>query len=427
MKDFKITNVTAREIFNAIWIPTVEVTVEVDSRHKGTAIAPMGQSTGAGEAAELRDGGKRFEGTGCLKALANVQGEIRDALLGMDVTRQRDIDFAMIALDGTPNKSRLGANAVGATSAAVAKAAAAATGLPVYRYLNSNARVLPVPMFSILEGGHYAFGDSSEIQEFLVFPEGATSMAEAVALTRSLYFTLAGMVSDRFGPLAKCVNAGGGFSLPMRRCREILDFLMQAIDASGLSEVFTLGLDCASSQWYDKDAGVYNFEGGRRSREEMLDFYKGLVRDYPLVSIEDPFEENDVDGFVQATHELGIQVVGDDFFVTNPALMRERIPTGAANAMLWKYNQVGSLSEAFDAAELACRSGYGVMTSTRSGESEDTLLADLTVAIAAGQLKTGVCVRSEQAAKYNCLIQIEEELAGQALYAGHNYKNPFMD
>lgn len=427
MNSFAITNVFAREIFNALWIPSVEVTVEAGGCVRASAIAPMGQSTGTDEAAEVRDGGDRFEGTGCLKAAANVEKELKPLLMGMDVTQQRVIDRAMSGLDGTGNKARLGANAIVATSAAVANAAAKAVGLPLYRYINSNARVLPVPLFSILDGGHYAFGFSSEIQEFNIFPVGAQSIAEAVALSRQVYFTLMENVSERFGPLAQCVNTAGSFSIPIRTCRETFDFLMRALEMSGVGDKFVLGMDCASSHWYDKEKKLYSFEGRLRTREEMLEYYKKLVREYPIVTMEDPFDETDVEGFVTATGELGIQIVGDDFFVTNPRIMKEKMPGGAANAVLWKYNQIGTLTEAFDAADLAYRSGYGVMTSERSGESEDFTLADLTVAINAGQLKTGVCIRSEHTAKYNRLMQIEKELGAEAVYAGIHYRNPNLN
>lgn len=426
MSGYTITNVSAREVFNGLWIPTVEVTVEVGEK-SGTAVAPMGQSTGTDEAAELRDGGERFDGMGCLKAVANIEQELRELLIGMDVTQQRHIDLSMNRLDGTANKGRLGANAIVATSAAVTVAAANATGMPLYRYISGNARVLPVPMMDYISGGHYSFGASSEIQEFSLLPVGAESFSEAMELARKVYFVLLDNVTEKFGTLAQCVNTSGSFSLPLRTCRESFDFLMRALEKSGLADRFRLGMDCAASQWYDKKTKLYRFEGEHRTREEMLDYYKQLVRDYPIVTIEDPFDETDTEGFVLATQELDIQVIGDDYFVTNPAIMKQKMPLGGANALLWKYNQIGTLSEAYDAAELAYRSGYGVMTSERSGESEDTLLADLTVGINAGQYKTGVCVRSENVSKFNRYIQIEKELGQYAVYAGNNFRNPSLN
>lgn len=424
MNHYKITNVSAREVFNGIWVPTVEVTVEVGNGISGTSIAPTGQSTGMHEAVEVRDGGERYDGMGCKKAVANIEGELRDLLIGMDVTEQRVIDSAMNKLDGTANKGRLGANAIVATSAAVTAAAAKAVGLPVYRYVNGNAHVLPVPMMDFISGSHYAFGASSEIQEFSVLPVGADSFTEAMDISWRLYCVLRNNIVERYGALGQCVDAAGSFALPIKTCRESFDFLLKALDMSGMFDKFMFGMDCASSYWYDKEKKIYNFEGKPRTREEMMEYYRQLVKNYPIITMEDPFDETDTEGFVMATKELGIQIVGDDFFVTNPKIMREKMLYGAANALLWKYNQIGTLSEAYDAAELAARSGYGVMASERSGESEDNLLADLTVGINAGQCKCGICVRSENVAKYNRLLKIEKELGKDAVYAGHNFRNP---
>lgn len=427
MEKYKITDITAREIFNGIWEPTIEVTVSVGDGISASSAAPTGQSVGMNEAKELRDGGSRFGGKGCRKAIIKAEGEIRNLLVGMDVTNQRSIDMAMKELDGTEDKSRLGANTIAAVSAAVTAAAAKCAGLPVYRYINGNAHVLPVPMMDLISGAHYSYGATSEIQEFSVLPAGAETFTEAMNITRNLYMVLRDEISDRFGALGKCVNAAGSFGVPIKTCRETLDFIMGAIDKSHAADKFYIGLDCAASHWFDRDRRLYIFEGKERTREEMLEYYKMIVREYPVISLEDPFDETDVTGFAEATKQLGIQIVGDDFFVTNPEIMKEKMEKGAANALLWKYNQIGTLSEAYDAAELAKRNGYGVMVSGRSGECEDNILADLIVGLNAGQSKCGICVRSENAAKYNRLIQIEQELKGNAVYAGKNFRNPMLN
>lgn len=358
-----------------------------------------------------------MDGAGCLLAAQGVEEEIQKRLVGMDALRQEEIDGAMIELDGTADKRRLGANAIAAVSVAVARAAAAAHGLPFYRYLNPAARRLPVILFPMIAGGHYAGGLSSQVQEFNIIPLDAESFAESLLLAREVYGVLAGQVEKRFGPLARCTNAVGGFSLPLPGCRETLDFLLQALRAARLEHRFAIGLDCAASGWYDGERGLYRFEGEALDREALLQYYKKLVADYPIQSLEDPFDEEDMEGFARATAELGIQIVGDDLFVTTPARLREGIEKGAGNALLWKYNQVGTLTEAFAAARLARAHRYAVIPSERSGESEDAALADLCVALGAGQMK-GACVRSEHTAKINRLLQIEAELGGMAQYEG---------
>lgn len=423
MDRYKITDVTAHEIFNGIWDPTIEVTVEVGDI-RGTSAAPAGQSTGKDEATELRDGGVRFEGKGCLKAVEYVNTEIKELLTGMDVTEQRKIDRALQLADGTQNKSRLGANTIAAVSAAVTAAAAKAVGMPIYRYVNGNAHILPVPMMDFISGSHYSFGATSEIQEFSVLPTEAETFREAMDITRKLYMVLRDRIVEKFGALGQCVDAAGSFAVPIKSCRDTLDFLMTALKKSGLEDRFRIGMDCAASGWYDKERRLYLFEGEERTRNDMLDYYRQLVKDYPIATLEDPFDETDVQGFVDATKLLGIQIVGDDFFVTNPKIMKDKMDKGAANALLWKYNQIGTLSEAYDAAELAVRSGYGLMPSERSGESEDCILADLIVGLNAGQCKSGICVRSENVTKYNRLLQIENELKDDAVYAGPDFRNP---
>ena len=426
MNEFTITNVKARQVYNTLWTPSVEATVEIDHKYTGIAIAPQGQSTGSEEASEKIDGGIRFGGMGCQNAVNNVNTDIREILIGMDATDQRKTDHALIRLDGTPNKACLGANAIVAVSAATAVAAAKAVGLPLYRYLNNNAHVLPVPLLSTIDGGHYAFGYANEFQEFNVFPTGADTLSEALEMCREVNFKLGDILEKEYGPLAKLVNSCGGYSIACPSARKTFDYLVAAIEKCGYSDKIMLGADCAASHWYDAESDRYRFEGEMRTREEMMDFYRELVRDYPIVTLEDPFNETDIAGFQMATKELGIQIVGDDFFVTNPKIIKEKLPYNAANALLWKYNQVGTLTESFDAADIATHNGYGLMPSERSGESEDIILADLVVALNAGQIKTGTLNRTERVAKYNRMTEIEAELGDEAVYAGRFFKNPCM-
>ena len=426
MSEFTITNVTARMVFNTLWTPCVEATVEVNGVYTGYAISPQGQSTGSEEACEVLDGGPRFGGVGCLKAVENVNTKIRDILIGMDATDQRKIDRALILLDGTPNKAQLGANAVVAVSAATAVAAAKAVKLPLYRYLNNNAHILPVPMLSTIDGGHYAFGYASEFQEFNLFPVGADTLSEALEMCREVHMRLGDNLETEYGPLAKLVNTAGGYSIACRSARKTLDYMVDAIEKCGYSDKIQLGLDCAASHWYDHKMDRYRFEGEMRTREDMMAYYKDLVRNYPILTMEDPFDENDTLGFQMATRDLGIQIVGDDFFVTNPSIIKKKLPDQAANALLWKYNQIGTLTEAFDAADIAAHNGYGVQASERSGESEDPILSDLVVALNAGQIKTGTLNRTERVVKYNRLLAIEAELGDEAVYAGRFFSKPCM-
>lgn len=426
MSKFKISDVKAREIFDCRWIPTVQVEIEVDGRIIGTGNAPMGKSTGTNEAFELRDGGKRYRGDGCLKAIKNIETEIKDCIMGMNVTNQRVIDHAMISLDGTPNKSRLGANAIVAVSVAVATAAANAVGLPLYKYLNNNAHIMPVPLLDVLSGGMETDFSSIEVQEFCIFPVGAQSFSEAMEIGHDVHYQLLDIMVKKYGKMAAIVSLDGGFSAVSMNLKENIDLLVEAVEKAGYSDKVKYGFDMAATHWYDKSTGIYTLEGKQRTADEILDIYKDLVKSYPIVTIEDPFDEDDINGFVRATNELGIQVVGDDLFVTNPKVLKERIPCGAANAMLWKYNQVGTLTEAFDAAQIAYRNGYGVMVSERNGETEDSTLSDLAVALGSGQIKAGNVNRSERVAKYNRLCQIEIELGDEAVYAGKFFKNGYM-
>lgn len=422
----KITDVRAREIFDCRWIPTVQVEIEVDGKTVGVGNAPIGKSTGSDEAFEIRDGGKRYSGKGCLTAVKNIETEIKDRLIGMDVTNQRAIDHAMMELDGTENKSRLGANAIIPVSVAAATAAAKHLGLPLYKYLNNNAHVMPVPLLDMLSGGLETDFSSIEIQEFCIFPVGAESFSEAMEIGHDVHYKLLEIMVKKYGPMASIVSLDGGFSCASMSIKENMDILVEAVEKAGYSDKVKFGFDMAATHWYDKKTKLYTLEGKKRTTDEVLEIYKDLVKNYPILTMEDPFDETDVAGFVRATHELGIQIVGDDFFVTNPKILKAKMATGAANAMLWKYNQIGTLTQAFDAAQIAFRNGYGVMVSERNGETEDSTLSDLVVALDGGQVKTGNVNRSERVAKYNRLLQIEKELGSEAVYAGEFYKNGYM-
>lgn len=422
----KITDVRAREIFDCRWIPTVQVEIEVDGKTVGVGNAPIGKSTGSDEAFEIRDGGKRYSGKGCLTAVKNIETEIKDRLIGMDVTNQRAIDHAMMELDGTENKSRLGANAIIPVSVAAATAAAKHLGLPLYKYLNNNAHVMPVPLLDMLSGGLETDFSSIEIQEFCIFPVGAESFSEAMEIGHDVHYKLLEIMVKKYGPMASIVSLDGGFSCASMSVKENMDILVEAVEKAGYSDKVKFGFDMAATHWYDKKTKLYTLEGKKRTTDEVLEIYKDLVKNYPILTMEDPFDETDVAGFVRATQELGIQIVGDDFFVTNPKILKAKMATGAANAMLWKYNQIGTLTQAFDAAQIAFRNGYGVMVSERNGETEDSTLSDLVVALDGGQVKTGNVNRSERVAKYNRLLQIEKELGSEAVYAGEFYKNGYM-
>ncbi|MER5635958.1 phosphopyruvate hydratase [Kitasatospora sp. NPDC002227] len=411
--------VVAREILDSRGNPTVEVEVGLDDGSTGRAAVPSGASTGAFEALELRDGDKnRYFGKGVEKAVLAVIEQIGPELVGYDATEQRLIDQAMLDLDATPDKSSLGANAILGVSLAVAHAASEASDLPLFRYLGGpNAHVLPVPMMNILNGGSHA--DSNvDIQEFMIAPIGAESFSEAVRWGVEVYHTLKGVLKDR--GLSTGLGDEGGFAPNLDSNREALDLITEAIKKAGYTpgKDVALALDVAASEFY-KD-GAYQFEGKALSASELIDYYADLVANYPLVSIEDPLNEEDWDGWKAMTDRLGdkVQLVGDDLFVTNPARLARGIETGTANSMLVKVNQIGSLTETLDAVELAQRNGYRCMMSHRSGETEDVTIADLAVATNCGQIKTGAPARSERVAKYNQLLRIEEILDDAAEYAG---------
>jgi enolase len=414
----EIMQIIAREILDSRGNPTVEVEVGLDDGSVGRAAVPSGASTGVHEAHELRDGGDRYLGKGVLEAVSNVIGEIDEALAGIEADDQRLVDQAMIELDGTPNKSRLGANAILGVSMAVAKAAAESAGLQLFRYVGGpNGHVLPVPMMNILNGGAHA--DSGvDVQEFMIAPIGASTFSEALRIGAEVYHSLKKVLKDK--GLSTGLGDEGGFAPSVDSTRTALDVIDEAISAAGysLGTDVALALDVAASEFYED--GHYNFEGGKRTAEEMAKVYAELVEEYALVSIEDPLHEDDWEGWAKLTAEIGdkVQLVGDDLFVTNPERLRRGIDEDVANALLVKVNQIGTLTETFDAVALAHNNGYKSMMSHRSGETEDTTIADLAVALNCGQIKTGAPARSERVAKYNQLLRIESYLEGAAVYAG---------
>ncbi|MDR6985903.1 enolase [Paenarthrobacter nitroguajacolicus] len=416
-----IDAIHAREILDSRGNPTVEVEVLLSDGQIGRAAVPSGASTGEHEAVELRDGDKgRYLGKGVQKAVDAVIDEISPALIGFDATDQRSIDQAMIDLDGTPNKGKLGANAILGVSLAVANAAAASADLPLYKYLGGpNAHVLPVPLMNILNGGSHADSDV-DIQEFMIAPIGAETFSEGLRWGVEVYHNLKAVLQEK--GLSTGLGDEGGFAPNLPSNRAALDLIQEAIKNAGYTPGadIALALDVASSEFF-KD-GAYQFEGKALSATEMSAYYAGLVADYPLVSIEDPLDENDWEGWKTLTDTIGdkVQLVGDDLFVTNPVRLQQGIDSATANSLLVKVNQIGSLTETLDAVSLAQRSGYTTITSHRSGETEDTTIADIAVATNAGQIKTGAPARSERVAKYNQLLRIEEELDDAARYAGRS-------
>ncbi|MGO2612684.1 phosphopyruvate hydratase [Corynebacterium flavescens] len=415
-----IIHVFGREILDSRGNPTVEAEVFLDDGAHGEAGVPSGASTGVHEAHELRDGGDRYLGKGVLQAVENINEEIADKIAGFEADDQRLLDEALIALDGTENKSRLGANAILGVSIATAKAAAESAGLPLYRYLGGpNAHVLPVPMMNIVNGGAHA--DSGvDVQEFMIAPIGAETFSEALRMGAEIYHALKSVIKGK--GLSTGLGDEGGFAPEAESTKAALELIMEAIEKAGYEPGKDVGLalDVASSEFY-KD-GKYHFEGGEHTAEEMAHVYEELLTEFPIVSIEDPLQEDDWEGYTKLTAAIGdkVQIVGDDFFVTNPARLAEGIEKKAANALLVKVNQIGTLTQTFDAVEMAHRAGYHTMMSHRSGETADTFIADLAVALNCGQIKTGAPARSERVAKYNQLLRIEQELGDAAVYAGRS-------
>ena len=421
----EIIDVYGREVLDSRGNPTVEVEVTLEDGSQGRAIVPSGASTGQFEAVELRDGDKdRYMGKGVLEAVNHVNAECADVLVGMDACDQRGIDAALLAADGTDNKGKLGANAILGCSLAVARAAAESVGLPLYNYLGGvNAHVLPTPMMNILNGGVHA-DNNVDFQEFMIVPVGAPTFSECLRWSTQVYHTLKNVLKDSGHSTG--VGDEGGFAPDLKNNKEPLQFIVEAITKAGFTpgEDFMIAMDPATSELYDPETKTYNLKGEGRTltSDEMVDYWAELVEEFPIVSIEDGLDEEDWDGWKKLTDRIGdkVQLVGDDLFVTNVKRLQKGIDNGAANALLVKVNQIGSLTEAMDAIELAQRNKYACIVSHRSGETEDTTIADLVVATNAGQIKTGAPARTDRVAKYNQLLRIEDELGESAQYAGRN-------
>jgi enolase len=421
-----IEEIVGQEILDSRGNPTVEVEVILTDGTYGRAAVPSGASTGVHEALEMRDGDKsRYNGKGVLKAVENVNTQIADALIGWDALEQKAIDAALLELDGTPNKSQLGANAILGTSLAVAKAAAAAVGLPLYRYIGGvYAHVLPVPMMNILNGGAHTAWQSTDAQEFMVMPFGASSFAEGLRWGAEIYHSLKSVLKSR--GYVTLVGDEGGYAPALKANHEAVEVILEAIEKAGFKagrgEQVAIALDPAASELYDEETKKYNLrkEGKMLTSEQMVAFWKNWVDQYPIVSIEDGLAQDDWEGWKMMVAEMGdrIQIVGDDLLVTNPERVRRAIKEKAANALLVKLNQIGSLTETIEAVETCHRAGWRAVTSHRSGETEDATIADLAVALNTGQIKTGAPARSDRVAKYNQLLRIEAELGDSASYAG---------
>ena len=413
-----IKEVTAREILDSRGNPTVEVEVELDNGLIGRAAVPSGASTGAFEAVELRDGGKRYLGKGVEIAIKNINEKISKVVIGLKADEQRVLDEKMISLDGTKNKSVLGANAILGVSLATARAASLSANQSLFKFLGGNeAKILPVPMMNILNGGSHA-DTNVDIQEFMVAPIGADTFKESLRWGAEIYHSLKSVLKKK--GLVTSIGDEGGFAPNLASNRAALDLILEAVEIAGFKagSDIALAMDVAATEFYED--GSYNFEGKKLTSDQMISYYSELVSAYPLVSIEDPLDEDDWAGWAKLTSELGqkVQIVGDDLFVTNPERLQRGIDSNTANALLVKVNQIGSLTETIDAVNLAHKNGYRSMMSHRSGETEDTTIADLAVALNCGQIKTGAPARSERVAKYNQLLRIEEELGSKATYAG---------
>lgn len=411
-----IRRIIGRQILDSRGNPTVEADV-LTTAGSGRAAVPSGASTGTHEALELRDvDSKAFFGKGVGKAVSNINDIIAPALNGMDLTNQNEIDEKMLTLDGTENKSVLGANAILAVSLAAAKAAATSQCKPLFAYLGGEKAVtLPIPMMNVINGGEHA-GNALDFQEFMIYPSGAKSFSQAIQYGVEIYHTLKSLLKEKYGPNAINVGDEGGFAPPINNSQEPLDILMKAIEQVGLTGKIQLTMDCAASEFF-KD-GKYYVDGKVLDSSELFELYMDLVKTYPIISIEDPFNEEDYDGYKLMTDKVGnkVQIVGDDLFVTNLKRLQRGIDMGAANALLLKVNQIGSLTESIAAANLSFENNYGVVVSHRSGETEDNTIADLAVALNAGQIKTGAPCRSDRNAKYNQLLRIEEALGDKAVF-----------
>src|SRR6266540_123922 len=422
----KITDVKARQVLDSRGNPTVEVDVWTQDGSKGRGTVPSGASTGIHEALELRDGDmKRFHGKGVLKAVSNVNNRIRSRVIGKDARAQREIDGLMIALDGTPNKKRLGANAILGVSMAVAKVAASSLGKPAYRYLRDLPSYrLPVPMMNVINGGKHA-GNKLAVQEFQIEPVGASSCSEAIRIGDEVYQSLSSVLKAKFGPSAINVGDEGGYAPPLEMTSEALEAILQAISNAGYDDsTVHIGIDAASSTFYNKKDSTYRLDGKTLSSGELEDYYEDLVRKYPIRTLEDPFDEDDFDDFAQITRKLGdrIKIIGDDLYVTNPERIRIGVRKKATNAILIKLNQIGTVTETLDSIKMSREAGMDIVVSHRSGETEDTFISHLATSQESLFIKTGAPARGERTAKYNELLRIEEELGSNALFMGATLK-----
>jgi enolase len=419
----QISGIRAREVLDCRGLPTVQVDVVVDGKFLGRADVPAGRSRGRHEPVELRDGGGRFGGFGVRRAIGSVRDVLAPALVGGPAAPQRLVDMRLVELDGTPDRSHLGANALLGVSLATARAVAASAGQPLYRHLNADAHVLPVPQINLINGGKHA-SNELDFQEFILMPVGVATFADGLAVATEVNLVLREILAARYGLTAVNTGDEGGFAPPISEPAEALEQLHIAVDRAGHSGVVVYGLDCAASHFHDGDRGVYLLAGKPRTVPEMMSLYESFASDWGVVSFEDPFHEDDFAAFAELTSRVDAQIVGDDLLVTNAGRVERAQEMGAANALLLKVNQAGTLTEALAAARQAGHGGWSTVVSERSGETEDPLIADLAVGLNAGQIKTGAPVRGERTAKYNRLLQIEEELGPAAVYAGRRYRHP---
>jgi len=423
MNKFSITDIKAREIIDNRGMPTVRVDVCAGPGGWGRADVPCGSSTGSHEATDIRDGDSRYHGKGVRKVVRNINKIILPKLQGMNVTLQQQIDSVMIELDGTDNKSKLGGNAILGISLAVSRAAAAASGRSLYKHLNTNASVLPVPQACLINGGRHA-GNDLDIQEFCIMPTGASTFSESVQILSETFMHLREILVKKLGKSATNSSEDGGFAPPISSTRQAMDYLHESVEHAGFYDKIVYGLDFAATEYYNKGTGTYIFEGSAIKQGQMIGFIMDLLDEYPsIVSIEDPLYENDFEGMRILTEALGDKIIiGDDMFATNIKRIQKGVESGAANAILCKLNQIGTLTEAIEAVDFARRNQYYVVMSERSGETEDCILSDICVGLNVGLFKTGGIRGSERGSKYNRLIEIEEELGSAAVYAGRDYK-----
>lgn len=422
---FIITAIKAREILDGRGIPTVEVDVVVNNDIFSRAQVPSGNSTGSYEAFELRDGEKRYSGRGVKEAVNNVNNIIAPKIIGKDVTHQEELDTLMIELDGTPNKSKLGANAILGVSLAIFKAAALSLRIPLYKHFNNDANILPVPMINMLNGGANSSNDL-DFQEFLIMPIGAETFSEALCISADIKMQLKNELIRKYGKFAINIGSGGAYVSPIKKIREALDILEIAVNKTGCESKIAYALDVAANYLYDKNTQKYIIENQKFSKEELINFYKDIIANYPIVSLEDPLQEDDFEGYAMLSKTIkNVQVVGDDFFATNIGRLEKGIKMKAANSLLLKVNQIGTLTETLKVAALAAENNYTIVVSNRSGDTEDTIIADIAVGLSTGQIKAGALERNERVSNYNQLLRIEEELGKKVQYAGRELKERF--